>query len=84
MADPFQNVVVTAVLLEQSQNGTPSPGRDRVPPSHRRKRRRGGDPDRVIESIEPFSYTATYGADGSYVMDPVYMLLGYVPRIRPT
>lgn len=81
MADPFQNVVVTAVLLEQSQNGDSVTGTGTV--CHRHT---DGSvvavaiPDRVIESIEPFSYTATYGADGSYVMDPVYMLLGYVPE----
>lgn len=80
MADPFQNVVVTAVLLDQTQAGDSVAGTGTV--CHRHT---DGSvvavaiPDRVIENIDPFPYTATYSADGSYVMDPVYMLLGYVP-----
>ncbi len=80
IADPFQNVVVTAVLLDQTQDGDSVNGTGTV--CHRHT---DGSvvsvaiPDRVIESIDPFPYTATYSADGSYVMDPVYLLLGYVP-----
>lgn len=79
-AAPFQNVVVTAVLLDQTQDGDSVTGTGTV--CHRHT---DGSvvavaiPDRVIENIDPFPYTATYGADGSYVMDPVYLLLGYVP-----
>lgn len=80
IADPFQNVVVTAVLLDQTQDGDSVNGTGTV--CHRHTHGSVVSvaiPDRVIENIDPFPYTATYGADGAYVMDPVYLLLGYVP-----
>lgn len=80
IADPFMNLVVTGMLMEQTQEGEQVTGRAIICHRHTDSDLVGAAvPRRLIDAIEPFDYTATYDAEGTFTMERVYLHLGYHP-----
>jgi hypothetical protein len=76
-AEPFSNLVISLLLLDQTQAGTDVAGQgsfcDRytfcptAPTSL---------PDALVGALPDISYQGVYGADGSFGFGPVYLVLG--------
>ncbi len=76
-AEPFSNLVISLILLDQTQTGTSITGQgsfcDRwtycpTAPT--------ALPDALLSHLPVFSYEGSYGADGSFGFGPVYLVLG--------